>query len=81
MSNYTSATSNTSDGIFSRIYDPISDISSEIKQLKLENKLLKLRILHLEEKFDKEEVSNLRKMIMSEDEASRTLAESIIENA
>jgi hypothetical protein len=40
-----------------------------------------LRILHLEGRFDKEEVSNLRKMIMSEDQASRTLAESIIENA
>jgi hypothetical protein len=34
----------------------------------------------LEGKFTKEEVSNIRKMLMSEDEASRTLADSIIEN-
>jgi hypothetical protein len=62
-------------------YDPISDMSAEIKNLKTTQKLMLLRILHLEGKFDKEEVSNLRKMIMSEDQASRTLAESIIENA
>jgi hypothetical protein len=62
-------------------YDPISDMSAEIKNLKTTQKLMLLRILHLEGRFDKEEVSNLRKMIMSEDQASRTLAESIIENA
>jgi hypothetical protein len=65
----------------SHSYDPISDMSAEIKQLKTTQKLMLLRILHLEGRFDKEEVSNLRKMIMSEDQASRTLAESIIENA
>lgn len=63
-----------------KAYDPISDLSAEIKQLKTTQKLMLLRILHLEGRFDKEEVSNLRKMIMSDDEASRTLAESIIEN-
>lgn len=62
-------------------YDPISELSAEIKQLKTTQKLMLLKILHLEGKFDKEEVSNLRKMIISSDEASRTLAESIIENA
>jgi len=62
-------------------YDPISDLSAEIKQLKTTQKLMLLKILHLEGKFDKEEVSNIRKMIMSSDEAARTLAESIIENA
>jgi hypothetical protein len=35
----------------------------------------------MEGKFTQEEVANIRKMIMSEDEASRTLADSIIENA
>jgi len=64
----------------STVYDPISDLSAEIKNLKTTQKLMLLRILHLEGRFDKEEVSNLRKMIMSDDEASRTLAESIIEN-
>jgi hypothetical protein len=44
-------------------------------------KIMRLRILSLEGKFTQEEVANIRKMIMSEDEASRTLADSIIENA
>jgi hypothetical protein len=44
-------------------------------------KLMRLKILSLEGKFTQEEVANIRKMIMSEDEASRTLADSIIENA
>jgi hypothetical protein len=35
----------------------------------------------MEGKFSQEEVINIRKMLISEDEASRTLAESIIENA
>ena len=44
-------------------------------------KLMRLKILGIEGKFTQEEVANIRKMIMSEDEASRTLADSIIENA
>lgn len=44
-------------------------------------KLLRLKIHALEGKFTQEEVANIRKMIMSEDEGSRTLADSIIENA
>jgi len=72
----------TNNGSYNTVaYDPISDMSAEIKQLKTTQKLMLLRILHLEGRFDKEEVSNLRKMIMSEDQASRTLAESIIETA
>jgi hypothetical protein len=35
----------------------------------------------MEGKFTQEEVSNIRKMLMSEDEASKTLASTIIENA
>jgi hypothetical protein len=42
---------------------------------------MRLKILGLEGKFTQEEISNIRKMLMSEDEASRTLADSIIENA
>lgn len=78
-------------GIFTRLTDantiytdpyygePTSE--DKIKKLQLENKLLKLRLLVLEGRFTQEEVVNIRKMIMSEDEASRTLAETIIDNA
>lgn len=63
------------------IRDPYADLYARIDKLELNEKLLRLKILGLEGKFDKEEVANLRKMIMSEDEAARTLANSIIENA
>ena len=63
------------------IRDPYADLYARIDKLELNEKLLRLKILGLEGKFDKEEVTNLRKMIMSEDEAARTLADSIIENA
>jgi hypothetical protein len=49
--------------------------------LRIENKLMKLNLLAIEGKFDKDEVNNIRQMLLSEDEASRTLANSIIENA
>lgn len=61
--------------------DPYTDLYARIDKLERNEKLLRLKILGLEGKFDKEEVANLRKMIMSEDEAARTLADSIIENA
>jgi hypothetical protein len=35
----------------------------------------------MEGKFTQEEISNIKKMFMSEDKAARTLADSIIENA
>jgi hypothetical protein len=35
----------------------------------------------MEGKFTQEEISNIRKMLMSNDEASITVADSIIENA
>lgn len=57
------------------------ELENQIKALKIDLKLSRLKILALENKFTKEEISNIRKMIMSEDEASVTLAHSIIENA
>ena len=65
----------------STIRDPYTDLHARIDKLELNEKLLRLKILGLEGKFDKEEVANIRKMMMSEDEASRNLADTIIENA
>lgn len=61
--------------------DPYAAVISRLVKLEIDNKLLKLKILGLENKFTQEEITNIRKMIMSEDEASRTLADSIIENS
>ena len=70
---------------FGPLIDPLEEklavLEKQFTDLTLTTKLLRLKILSLEGKFDKEEVANLRKMIMSEDEAARTLADSIIENA
>jgi len=79
----------TSDGIFSRMntvlkdpwVDPLKAIEDKITKLETENKFLRLKILSIEGKFTQEEVTNIRKMLISEDEASRTLANAIIENA
>ena len=60
---------------------PTALLEERMDKLELDNKLLRLKILGMEGKFTQEEVANIRKMIMSEDEASRTLADSIIENA
>ena len=65
--------------------DPI-ETKIEMLQKQLDTQMLtinlmRLKILDLEGKFTKEEISNITKMIISEDEASRTLADSIIENA
>jgi len=61
--------------------DVVTVIRSRIEKLELTNRLLKLKILQLEGTFTKEEVINIRAMLMSNDEASITLADSIIENA
>ena len=61
--------------------NPIKTIEERLKKLETENKFLRLKILSIEGKFTQEEVTNIRKMLISEDEASRTLAESIIDNA
>ena len=79
----------TSDGIFSRMstiledpwVHPLKAIEDRITKLETENKFLRLKILSIEGKFTQEEVTNIRKMLISEDEASRTLANTIIENA
>ena len=61
--------------------DPMESIYTRLEKLELANILLRLNILSLEGKFTQEEVANIRKMLMSKDESSKTLAESIIENA
>jgi hypothetical protein len=80
-------TSTATDGIFSTITisDPLEDrlveMEKQLELVKLETTLLRLKILSMEGKFTQEEVGNLRKMLMSNDEASKTLANTIIENA
>ena len=69
----------TSKGI--SLKDTLDALSNEINMLRTENKLMKLNLLAIEGKFDKDEISNIRQMLLSEDEASRTLANTIIENA
>jgi hypothetical protein len=80
----------SSNGIFSQMNagpfndpwgNPYKEIELRIKKLEIENKFLRLKILSIEGKFTQDEVTNIRKMLISEDESSRTLAESIIENA
>ena len=75
-----------SNGLFSAVNNdawgnPIQDILDRVKKLETDNKFLRLKILSMEGKFTQDEVTNIRKMLISEDESSRTLAESIIENA
>ena len=60
---------------------PTALLEERMDKLELDNKLLRLKILGMEGKFTQEEISNIRKMLMSNDEASVTLADSIIENA
>jgi hypothetical protein len=58
-------------------------ISSRISYVdKLELKMYKqsIRIIQLENKLDSEECENLKKMLMSNDEASVILAKEIIDN-
>ena len=78
----------TTDGLWSQInktipYDsPWADPTvKKINELELKNKLLELRIFVLEGKFTQEEVNNIKSMLTSNDEASITLADTIIENA
>jgi hypothetical protein len=59
----------------------MKEIELRIKKLEIENKFLRLKILSMEGKFSQEEVTNIRKMMMSEDDASVLLATTIIENA
>lgn len=67
------------------LHDPwetrLIEMEKQMELVQLELKLSRLKILSLEGKFTQEEISNIRKMLMSEDEASRTVAESIIQNS
>ena len=74
-------------GIFSTV-PPVNDpwehmqqIEMRLKKLETENKFLKLKLLGMEGKFSQDEIKNIRAMLMSNDEASITLAETIIETA
>jgi hypothetical protein len=77
------------DGLWSQITEahknvyrsPTTLLEERMDKLELDNKLLRLKILGMEGKFTQEEISNIKKMFMSEDKAARTLADSIIENA
>jgi hypothetical protein len=79
----------STDGLWSQITEndknvyrsPTTLLEERMDKLELDNKLLRLKMLGMEGKFTQEEVSNIRKMIMSEDNAAKTLADSIIENA
>ena len=85
----TTGTTTTGNGIWSQLTlddgqkykTPTALLEERMDKLELDNKLLRLKILSMEGKFTQEEVSNIRKMLISEDEASKTLADSIIENA
>ena len=78
----------STDGLWSQITNgdkniyksPTAFLEERMDKLELDNKLLRLKILGMEGKFTQEEIINIRKMMMSKDEASKTLAESIIEN-
>jgi arsenite-transporting ATPase len=62
-------------------YEELEALEKKMHTYELQTTRLKLKVLGMEGKFTQEEVTNIRKMIMSEDEASRTLANTIIENA
>jgi hypothetical protein len=77
-------------GLWSQIQDAAPSITStstltgilgRLERLEIENKYLRLKIACMEGKFSEEEVINIRKMLMSQDESSVTLAETIINNA
>ena len=61
--------------------NPIKAIEERLKKLETENKFLRLKILGMEGKFSQDEIKNIRAMLMSNDEASITLANTIIETA
>jgi hypothetical protein len=83
-SNDTSSAHSVWDTITSKgvsLQETLDALSNEINTLRIENKLMKLDLLAFKGKFDQEEISNIKKMIISEDEAARTLADSIIQNS
>ena len=86
---YGTISTTTAEGLWSQIRTdnsnvyktPTALLEERMDKLELDNKLLSLKILGMEGKFTQEEISNIRKMLMSNDEASITVADSIIENA
>lgn len=88
--NITASNTTSGNGLFSAMgngpfndpwENPMKEIEERIKKLETDNKFLRLKILSMEGKFTQEEVTNIRKMLIAEDQSSRTLAESIIENS
>lgn len=82
------STTTSTEGLWAQITNanstyktPYYKLEERLDKLELDNKLLKLKVLGLEGKFTQDEITNIRKMLMSQDEASITLADSIIENA
>jgi hypothetical protein len=71
----------TSSDISNPLEDRLKEMEKSIELIRLENKLLRLKIVSMEGKFTQEEVTNIRKMLMSEDKASVNLANTIIENS
>ena len=71
----------TSNPSYEPYINPYSAIEERLNKLELENKFLKLKILGMEGKFSQDEIKNIRAMLMSNDEASITLANTIIETA
>jgi hypothetical protein len=59
----------------------LKEMENQMQLVQLDLKLYQLEILSLKGKFTQEEVTNIRNMLMSEDEASRILANTILENA
>jgi hypothetical protein len=73
-------------GLFNQDIDdifatPYGKLEERLNKLELENKFLKLKLLGMEGKFSQDEIKNIRAMLMSNDESSITLAETIIETA
>lgn len=58
----------------------ISNLKTSLDTINKENTFLKLRLLKLEGKFTDQEISNIKDMLNSNDEASITLAHEILNN-
>ena len=91
----TSNSTGTSNGLWNQINstgsvyniepDPFEirmiELEKNMELVQTELSLMQLRLLLAENKFSKQEIDNMRDMILSKDEASITLAKTIIENA
>ena len=72
------------EGVWSQIksttYSPSKTMLERMESLEVANKLLRVDILVLKNKFTEEEGNNIKAMLISNDEASITVAETILEN-